>query len=106
MTARLLLLAVISLAAACAATVATAAAIVTIPAIVVEHDKLLAPGTVSLLGAALALAYGLLRPHKPAAADDEAAQASATERLPCASIAADSATPDSANPAATHSGDA
>jgi hypothetical protein len=106
MTGRLLLLAVVSVAVAGVASVATAAAIVTFPEIVAVPDRVLSPGSVSLLGAALALAYGLLRPRKGAEQEDEADQASATDLLPCASIAMANSTPDSAKPAATHSGDA
>lgn len=106
MTGRLLLLAIVSVAAAGVASVATAAAIVSIPAIVAaEPDKMLSPGVVSLMGAAVALAYGLLRPRKPAP-EGEAAQASATDLLPWASMAVASTTPASARPAATHCGDA
>jgi hypothetical protein len=107
MTGRLLLLAIVSVAAAGVASVATAAAIVTLPAIVAEPDNVLSPGCVSLMGAAVALAYGLLRPRKPAPAQaNEPVQASATDLLPWASMAVASTTPDSARPAATHCGDA
>jgi len=107
MTGRLLLLAIVSVAAAGVASVATAAAIVSIPAMMAEPHNVMSPGAVSLMGAAVALAYGLLRPRKPVLAPaNQAVQASATDRLPWASMAMASTTPDSARPAATHCGDA
>lgn len=108
MTGRLLLLAIVSLAAAGAAGVATAAAIVTIPelvahpAMMAEPDKMLAPGSVSLMGIVVALAYGLMRPRRQPVRRGEARQARATDRLPCASMAIASTTPDIARAAATH----
>ncbi|WP_156116706.1 hypothetical protein [Massilia sp. 9096] len=105
MTGRLFLLAVVSVVAAGVASVGAAAVIVTLPTIAAAPDKVMAPGCVSLMGAAVALAYGLLRPRKSAPAR-QARQASATDLLPWASMAVASTTPDSARPAATHSGDA
>jgi hypothetical protein len=66
MTARLLLVAIVALIAAGVAGVAVAAAVVSMPMLIGEADPTLSPGSVSLMGAAVALAYGLLRPRKQA----------------------------------------
>jgi hypothetical protein len=64
MTARLLLLAMVSLIAAGAVGTTTAVLIVTLPTIVAQNHAGLAPGSVWLMGAALALVYALMRPRK------------------------------------------
>jgi len=106
MTGRLLVLSLITLAAAGAAGVATAAAIVSFPAIAIVPSESLSPGIVSLMGAALALAYGLMRPRKAGEGEYETVQAITTDFLPWANMAIASSTPANARPAATHSGDA